>query len=39
MGLAEELKSITVQVIWNGGTQIETIPLELSENDVNLLKQ
>lgn len=36
--LAEELKSITVQVNWSGGKQTETIPLELSENDVNLLK-
>ena len=37
-GLAEELKSITVQVNWSGETQTKTIPLELSEKDMKLLK-
>lgn len=37
-GLAEELKSITVKVTWKGGSQTETIPLELSESDLKLLK-
>ena len=37
-GLAEALKSITVQINWSDGTQSETIPLELSEEDVQLLK-
>lgn len=37
-GLAEELKSITVQINWSDGTQSETLPLELGEEDVQLLK-
>lgn len=37
-GLAEGLKSITVQVNWKGGLQTETISLELSESDLKLLK-
>lgn len=36
--LVEELKNITVKVHWSGGMQEITIPLEINEKDVKLLK-